>query len=602
MKYKLYTLTLLSIIMILSLSIAFAETTPKLIIDNQEIQLDSPIVIKNDTIFMPLTDTLTAMDILVKYDDKSKTIYGYFENDILYMTINSNKVKYDTFDENSKPIKKSIELSTPISVINSRSYISLTDIEKIYPCKTTWNANTRTATIAYFNRIYKRVDYDDGYYEGEFRDGKKDGQGKYVLNDGDIYEGHWKNGLKQGICTYTGADGDVYYGNWENNYRNGLGTLTFTNGVVCEGNFISDVAHGQIKWADSEGNIYQGKIINDESFYGKCTSHDTNETYYIKIDKDGNKTRIDKPIPKSNFEIQINNSNFPKNDYCYLTELIGLSREAVIKKLGEPNESNSEYENIIEYDDFSLSFTSDTNQLYCVNIYNGTFLGLSTPQREEPQIEAILGKPTTKEDLYRLGIIIEYIYENDTILSFNLGSKQVTFTDNTLKNSSNETQSDNTFNSNTNNAPVNKQNNNFRSQCTNSPSYYELLKNPTPYLDAPVHFSAKVIQAIENTDGSSFFLADNSSDTNGWVDYFNENPEYWSLGLEYEDSQPFAVFSDSRVDILQDDNVDFYGIVLPNFTYETTLGLTKTVPAIKLVEYDNRTAEIRKIRREVWGF
>ena len=47
------------------------------------------------------------------------------------------------------------------------------------------------------NNIIKK-EYDDGRYEGEMKNDKKDGKGIFYLNDGDRYEGEYKNDKKEG--------------------------------------------------------------------------------------------------------------------------------------------------------------------------------------------------------------------------------------------------------------------------------------------------------------------------------------------------------------------------------------------------------------------
>jgi len=54
-------------------------------------------------------------------------------------------------------------------------------------------------------------------YEGEYANGKRNGQGiYYYYTSGDNYEGEWKNDLKHGMGVYTTRDGKVSSGYWEN--------------------------------------------------------------------------------------------------------------------------------------------------------------------------------------------------------------------------------------------------------------------------------------------------------------------------------------------------------------------------------------------------
>jgi hypothetical protein len=45
--------------------------------------------------------------------------------------------------------------------------------------------------------------YDSGdRYNGEFKNGLKEGKGIYSYKNGDKYDGEWKNGVKDGSCVY----------------------------------------------------------------------------------------------------------------------------------------------------------------------------------------------------------------------------------------------------------------------------------------------------------------------------------------------------------------------------------------------------------------
>ena len=52
-------------------------------------------------------------------------------------------------------------------------------------------------------------------YVGEYKDGKKHGQGTYTWFDGGIYVGKWKDGKEHGQGTYTSPVGTKYVGEWK---------------------------------------------------------------------------------------------------------------------------------------------------------------------------------------------------------------------------------------------------------------------------------------------------------------------------------------------------------------------------------------------------
>lgn len=63
----------------------------------------------------------------------------------------------------------------------------------------------------------------NGTYTGDCKDGKANGNGKSVGTD--QYEGHFKNGLPDGEGKYTWKNGDVYTGNFKKGLKEGKGTL-----------------------------------------------------------------------------------------------------------------------------------------------------------------------------------------------------------------------------------------------------------------------------------------------------------------------------------------------------------------------------------------
>ena len=60
-------------------------------------------------------------------------------------------------------------------------------------------------------------------YEGEFREGKRHGQGVMEWRDGTRYEGEWSEGRRHGQGVYTFPDGKRYEGEWRDSERHGLG-------------------------------------------------------------------------------------------------------------------------------------------------------------------------------------------------------------------------------------------------------------------------------------------------------------------------------------------------------------------------------------------
>ena len=90
----------------------------------------------------------------------------------------------------------------------------------------------------------KKVKFGDGSkYVGEFKDGKKNGQGTFYYTDGSVYVGELKDGKRNGQGTLTFSDGS-----------------TFSDGKKYEGEWKDGNPWNGILY-DKKGNILY-KIVN----------------------------------------------------------------------------------------------------------------------------------------------------------------------------------------------------------------------------------------------------------------------------------------------------------------------------------------------------
>ena len=70
-------------------------------------------------------------------------------------------------------------------------------------------------------------DHDNGRYEGEIKDGKREGFGKYYYSTGDYYEGEFKNNHKDGKGKYVYFNKDVYIGEYKDGKIHGKGKYIY---------------------------------------------------------------------------------------------------------------------------------------------------------------------------------------------------------------------------------------------------------------------------------------------------------------------------------------------------------------------------------------
>ena len=163
-------------------------------------------------------------------------------------------------------------------------------------------ANTRD-----FNNCSATVKYSDGStFEGTFKNGMRDGMGKFVFQNGETYEGGYKEDKVDGTGKANYVNGDSYEGSYKEGKRNGLGKYYFKSGIIYEGMEGNNNANGKGKLTFPNGNFIEANFIdgkaNGEGNYFK------DGKMYSTIFTDGNAGPLVLVEPdKNDNEIQSNN-------------------------------------------------------------------------------------------------------------------------------------------------------------------------------------------------------------------------------------------------------------------------------------------------------
>ena len=105
-----------------------------------------------------------------------------------------------------------------------------------------------------------------GRYRNQLINYKREGNGKYIWEDGEYYIGQFKNGVANGKGIIYYSNGNIRYeGDWIIGKKEGYGKLILKNGEYYIGQFKNDLANGKGILYYSNGNIkYEGNWINDE--------------------------------------------------------------------------------------------------------------------------------------------------------------------------------------------------------------------------------------------------------------------------------------------------------------------------------------------------
>ena len=102
------------------------------------------------------------------------------------------------------------------------------------------NQIRRCPSSGYKDNCQGEETYDNGTYNGFFKNNKKHGHGTYYYKSGDKYSGQWNRGNKHGQGSYTWKSGIKYVGQWKKNNMHGQGTKTYKNGKIERGTWEND--------------------------------------------------------------------------------------------------------------------------------------------------------------------------------------------------------------------------------------------------------------------------------------------------------------------------------------------------------------------------
>ena len=124
--------------------------------------------------------------------------------------------------------------------------------------------------------------YENGNYEGEIKNNKKEGYGKYTTNDGTYYIGQFSNDLRHGKgADYYQNNSIMHEGDFVKDELNGNGVFYDTNGSYYIGQFSNWMKHGKgTEYYPDDKVKYEGDYKNGKR-EGKGKYIDENGDYYI---------------------------------------------------------------------------------------------------------------------------------------------------------------------------------------------------------------------------------------------------------------------------------------------------------------------------------
>ena len=108
-----------------------------------------------------------------------------------------------------------------------------------------------------------QINKDGSKYNRKKKNGMFEGRGRLILRKGDYFEGEFKQNKANGFGKYVNIKGEIYIGNWVDDKQEGDGELILKDGSRYNGQFKKGLKNGKgkISWTDS--SYYEGDFVNN---------------------------------------------------------------------------------------------------------------------------------------------------------------------------------------------------------------------------------------------------------------------------------------------------------------------------------------------------
>ena len=128
-------------------------------------------------------------------------------------------------------------------------------------------------TSGYFHNCFgSHTNASSNTYVGEYKDGKRNGQGTYTFVDGSKYIGEWRDDKRHGQFTLAFSNGNKHVGEFRDDVPNGQGIFTFADGRKYDGEWKGGKENGQGTRTFADGRKYVGEW-KDGKFNGQGTEY-----------------------------------------------------------------------------------------------------------------------------------------------------------------------------------------------------------------------------------------------------------------------------------------------------------------------------------------
>ncbi|GAB5399072.1 MAG: hypothetical protein Aureis2KO_06570 [Aureisphaera sp.] len=226
--------------------------------------------------------------------EESRYISYYKEGEYCGQTKNSN-MKYDKYGNPLHSLDKFGKVSTDNSYVyfgeeNTSSTAAVSAPQVNTPSSTSTASTKTSGCTGDCQNGWGHMVYGDDYYEGFWKNGKRDGYGMYFWTGTGKHIGFWKNNNQEGFGVYLSDNGDSKTGEYKTGKMNGKGyskiNEVWERGIYVGGslttahNFYDNKVETGCVAGDCQNSYGRYKWENGDVFTGYFNNGVMNMGYY----------------------------------------------------------------------------------------------------------------------------------------------------------------------------------------------------------------------------------------------------------------------------------------------------------------------------------
>jgi hypothetical protein len=242
---------------------ASEQNNIKVYIEDEELPMTQPPIIKDNRTLVPLRSIFEALETPVNWDGETKTIQTFKYPYNIFIKIGADQAK--VIDIRTEEVFKTLSLDVPAQIIDGRTYVPLRFVSETLGAKVKWDPTTRSIQIT----IYELMSND-------FYLLKHDGSKQELTYNSFLYNDQHDNIPGKEIVQVTMLKQLVH---------ERIEVYTYHKGIASDGNAIQMSTQGfRTNDGEKQDGYYQLNHIQETYIEGRYTTYRNNNFSFTITD------------------------------------------------------------------------------------------------------------------------------------------------------------------------------------------------------------------------------------------------------------------------------------------------------------------------------